>query len=172
MDLFPKWQEADLVVYATPLYFHTMNAAMSTFRERTLPAIQPFFDQDDNGKTFHPLRKRVPAAVWLSVCGFPDDSEFNALSDYVNGTRHKDVTIVAEIYRTAAESMMESFAKEKTTDILEATTQAGREIVESMKISPVTYSITTKWFRWFIFNLAKKKNPKCVSMSSQFCRIC
>ncbi len=42
-ELFPKWLESDLVVYATPLYYHTMNAAMSTFRERTLPVSLPFF---------------------------------------------------------------------------------------------------------------------------------
>ena len=138
MELFPKWLEADVVVYATPLYYHTMNAAMSTFKERTLPAIQPFFEQDDDGKTFHPLRNKVPAAVWLSVCGFPDESEFDALSDYLNRTRHKDVTLVAEIYRTAAESMSNPYFEEKASDILDATTQAGRELVESMKISPGT----------------------------------
>lgn len=137
-ELFPKWLASDLVVYATPLYYHIMNGAMSTFRERTLPASHPFFEQGDDGKTFHPLRNKVPAVVWLSVCGFPEESEFDVLSDYVNRTRHKDVTLVAEIYRPAAEAMMSPFLQDKKNDILEATTQAGRELVESMKISPET----------------------------------
>ena len=137
-ELFPKWLEAALVVYATPLYYHTMNGAMSTFRERTLPAIQPFFEQGDDGKAFHPLRNKVPAAVWLSVCGLPDESEFDTLSDYLNHTRHKDETLVAEIYRTAAETMTNPFFEEKTSDILGATIEAGRELVETMKISPKT----------------------------------
>lgn len=137
-ELFPKWLKSDLVVYATPLYYHTMNGAMSTFRERTLPAAQPFFEQGDDGKTFHPLRNKVPAAVWLSVCAFPEESEFDVLSDYLNRTCHKDVTLVAEIYRPAAETMMTPFFKEKASDILDATTQAGRELVQSMKIAPET----------------------------------
>ncbi len=137
-ELFPKWLEADLAVYATPLYYHTMNAAMSTFKERTLPAILPFFEQDEAGKTFHPLRNKVPTAVWLSVCGFPDESEFDALSHHLNQTRHKDVAIAAEIYRTASEVMTNPFFEEKTRDILDATTQAGRELVETMKVSPET----------------------------------
>jgi multimeric flavodoxin WrbA len=137
-ELFPKWLEADLAVYATPLYYHTMNAAMSTFKERTLPAILPFFEQDQEGKTYHPLRDKVPAVVWLSVCGFPDETEFNALSNYLNHTRHKDVVIAAEIYRTASEAMTNPFFEEKTRDILDATTQAGRELVETMKVSPET----------------------------------
>ncbi len=136
-ELFPKWLKSDLVVYATPLYYHIMNGAMSTFRERTLPATQPFFERSD-GKTFHPLRHKVPAAVWLSVCGFPEESEFDVLSDYVNRTRHKDVILVAEIYRPAAETMTNSFFEEKASDILDATTQAGRELVQSMKIAPET----------------------------------
>ena len=127
-ELFPKWLEADLVVYATPLYYHTMNGTMSTFRERTLPAIQPFFEQGDDGKAFHPLRNKVPAAVWLSVCGLPYESEFDTLSDYLNRTRHKDETIVAEIYRAAAETMTNPYLEEKARDILDATTQAGQEL--------------------------------------------
>ena len=137
-EIFPKLLASDLVVYATPLYYHTMNGAMSTFRERTLPAVQPFFEQGDDGKTFHPLRNKVPAAVWLSVCGLPEESEFDVLSDYLNRTRHKDVTIAAEIYRPAAESMTNPFLKDKIDDILDATKLAGRELVESMKISPET----------------------------------
>lgn len=136
-ELYPKWLKADLVVYATPLYYHFMNGAMSTFRERTLPASQPFFELSD-GKIVHPLRHKVPAAAWLSVCGFPEESEFDMLSDYLNRTRHKDVTLVAEIYRTAAERLMNPLYKEKASDILDATTQAGRELVQSMKIAPET----------------------------------
>ena len=137
-ELFPKWLASDLVVYATPLYYHTMNGAMSTFRERTLPAALPFFEQGDDNKTFHPLRTKVPASVWLSVCGFPEESEFDALSDYVNRTRHKDVTLAAEIYRSAAGAMMNPFLEDKRRDILEATRQAGVELVGSMKISAKT----------------------------------
>ncbi len=136
-ELFPKWLESDLVVYATPLYFHTMNAIMSTFRERTLPAHQPFFE-DSDGKMIHPLRNKIPAAVWLSVCGFPEESRFDVLSDYLHRTLHKDAVLVAEIYRAAAETMTNPFFEEKTSDILEATTQAGRELVQFMKIAPET----------------------------------
>ncbi|RPJ18245.1 MAG: hypothetical protein EHM30_00855, partial [Desulfobacteraceae bacterium] len=112
--------------------------AMGTFRERTLPAIQPFFEKTDDGKTFHPLRHKIPAAVWLSVCGFPEESEFEALSAYLNNTRHKDENIAAEIYRSGAETMTHPFFKEKAAAVLDATTQAGKELVESMKILPGT----------------------------------
>ena len=145
-EIYPKWLAADLAVYATPLYFHTMNSAMSTFKERTLPAVQPFFEKDPAGNTFHPLRHKVPAAVWLSVCGFPEASEFDVLSDYLNRTRHQDVPVVAEIYRAAAENMMAPLYEKEAKDILDATTRAGRELVETMKISPETLERITQPF--------------------------
>ncbi len=136
-ELFAKWIESDIVVYATPLYYHFMNGTMSTFRERTLPAIQPFFEISD-GKTYHPLRHRIPAAVWLSVCGLPDESEFDLLSDYVNRTRHSEAILLAEIYRPAAEVLTNPLLEEKAAGILDATTQAGRELVQSRTIAPET----------------------------------
>ncbi|RPJ12867.1 MAG: hypothetical protein EHM30_12475, partial [Desulfobacteraceae bacterium] len=137
-ELFHKWLVSDLVIYATPLYYHTMNASMAAFRERTLPAVQPFFEKSDDGKTFHPLRHKIPAAVWLSVCGFPEESEFDALSSYLNRTLHKSETLAAEIYRSGAETITHPLFKKQASDVLDATKQAGRELVESMKILPGT----------------------------------
>jgi len=136
-EIFPKLLASDLVVYASPLYYHFINGAMSTFIERTLPAAQPFFEINE-GKTGHPLRNMLPPFVLLSVCGFPEESEFDALSDFLHRTRHKDVTIAAEIYRAAAESLTSPFLKDKADDVLGATKLAGKELVESMKILPET----------------------------------
>jgi multimeric flavodoxin WrbA/putative sterol carrier protein len=137
-ELFPKWLESDMVVYATPIYFHTMNSSMAAFRERTLPAIQPFFEKTDDGKTFHPLRHKIPMAVWLSVCGLPDESEFEQLSYYLNRTLHKDENLAAEIYRSGAETLTHPFFKKQASEIFDATRQGGRELVESGKVLPVT----------------------------------
>jgi multimeric flavodoxin WrbA len=135
-EIFPKWRAADLAVYATPLYFHTMNSAMSRFLERTLPAAQPFFEPDAHGITRHPLRHKVPAAVWLSVCGFPELSEFDVFSDYLKRTQPKEIPILAEIYRPAAETMTQPYLEKATTDILAATNEAGRELVSARQVAP------------------------------------
>jgi putative sterol carrier protein len=111
---------------------------MSTLRERTLPAVQPFLEIDDDGLTYHPLRHKVPGSVWLSVCGFPELSEFDALSNYLKSTKHKDVDLVAEIYRPSASLMKAKFMEEITDDIIAATKKAGREIVETSTVSKET----------------------------------
>ena len=137
-ELFPKWLESDLVVYASPLYHFTVNAAMKTFIERTLPVLEPFFRQHE-GRTYHPFRKKHPKAVVLSVAGFPDDAVFDQLSSWVNfiyGEYHPtDKALVAEIYRPMAEALTNPYFKDIAADILDATRQAGREIITSGKVS-------------------------------------
>lgn len=116
-ELFPKWAESDLVVYATPLYHYTVNATMKAFIERTLPAVQPFFELRGD-ETRHPWRRKPPRGVVLSVAGFPEETVFDQLSSYVrfmSGGMSED-GLAAEIYRPAAETMMaRPFKKERET---------------------------------------------------------
>ena len=138
-ELFPKWMESDLVVYATSLFHHTVNAPMKVFIERTFPICEPFLVEGHSGRWAHPLRHRQPAAVVLSVCGFLEESEFEALSNYFNFLFHgENERLVAEIYRPASQLMTQLPYKDKLYDILDATRQAGQELVESMAISPQT----------------------------------
>jgi multimeric flavodoxin WrbA len=136
-ELFPKWLEADLVVYASPLYHFHLNASMKTFIERTLPVLEPFFQEDD-ARTHHPLRSRHPMAVFLSVAGFPEEEIFDQLSAWAQFVYGRTEKLAAEIYRPAAETMVNAYYKDKADDILSATTQAGREIIESMQVQPET----------------------------------
>jgi multimeric flavodoxin WrbA/putative sterol carrier protein len=140
-EIFPKWLKADLAVYATPLYHYTVNATMKAFIERTLPVIEPFMVRE-SGLTHHPLRHQPPKAVFLSVAGFSESSVFDHLRSYVTLLFGKG--LLAEIYRPAAEGMVQPEFREKMNDILDATVQAGRELVESMKISEPTMERITQ----------------------------
>jgi multimeric flavodoxin WrbA len=137
-ELFPKWLAADLVVYAFPLYHYTVSAAMKTFIERTLPVALPFFEQGQ-AETYHPLRHDFPKAVVLSVAGLPEMSVFDQLSAYVRflfGFRTE--SLVAELYRPAAESLTAPVYREKARGIREAFVQAGREIVQQGHVAAET----------------------------------
>ena len=134
-ELFPKWLNSDLVVYATPLYNYTVNAEMKAFIERTLPVLEPFFEQRDN-RTEHPLRQTPPDAVVLSVAGFLEMSVFDQLSNYVQFLFGRNRRLLAEIYRPAAEML--SRIEDKKEEVLEATIQAGRELVTSRQVSTET----------------------------------
>jgi hypothetical protein len=142
-ELLPELVVSDLIVYATPLCYRTMNAVMHVFRERMLPISLPFSERRDGNRVFS-MRHRLPPTVWLSVCALPEQSEFNVLSDFLHRTRHPDVSIVAEIYRTSSEALRQPVFKKTLNDILEATTQAGWELVRSMKVSPITLGRITQ----------------------------
>jgi hypothetical protein len=134
-ELFPKFLESDLAVFATPLYYFGVNAQLKTFMERTLPAFEPFVIER-NGKASHPLRKRHPLIVALSVAGFPEDSVFDQMSSHLryiyNGA------LIAEIYRPAAETMVQPGFEKVYDDILDAVKQAGMEIIQNFKVSDDT----------------------------------
>lgn len=136
-ELLPMLLASDLIVYATPLYYNMMNAAMSLFRERLLPLSLPFNEKRAGRRAFL-LRYKLPPVAWVSVCALPELSEFDAFSNFLNSTRHPDTPIVAEIYRTSSEAMRHPVFKKTLKDVLEAATQAGRELVRSMKIAPDT----------------------------------
>jgi multimeric flavodoxin WrbA/putative sterol carrier protein len=134
-EILPKYLDSDLVILATPLFHYTVNALMKTVIERTLPAALPFFEKRD-GVTSHPYRHKTPPVVVLSVAGFPEESVFDALKFYVNFLFHEK--LAAEIYRTSSEMISRSSTSKKIADIREALIQGGRELVQSMKISPET----------------------------------
>ncbi len=133
LELFPKWLEADVAVYASPLYHYGVNARMKTFIERTLPAFLPYL-KPQGERTVHPLRGRHPAIVLLSVAAFPEDSVFDALSFWAKKTFGR-IGLLAEIYRPGSEAMVHSW---KLKDILDAMEQAGRELVEQRCVTEAT----------------------------------
>lgn len=134
-ELFPKWIDSDLAVYATPLYNFTLNAEMKAFIERTLPFLEPFIEKQGMHSA-HPLRHTPPDAVVLSVAGFIEMSVFDQLSQYVQFLLGRHNRLWAEIYRPAAEILSrDEDAKEA---ILAATVQAGRELVNARHVSAET----------------------------------
>jgi len=143
-ELFPKFLASDLVIYASPLYFHTLNAQMAAFIERTLPAALPFFEEDEEGNTCHPMRCKIPACVILSVCGFPEMSEFDALRDFIHRTSDNHHQPLAVICRAGASLLSVPQLAAKSRDVLDATKQAGRELVKNMRVEPETMERITR----------------------------
>jgi hypothetical protein len=106
-----------VVIYASPLYHHTINAAMKAFVERTLPVLEPYLEvQVHSDRTSHPLRQSPPKAVLLSVAGFPERSAFTQLSEYAQ--QYFGKRLIAEVYRPGAEAMTRPEFSGTTRDIL------------------------------------------------------
>jgi len=142
-ELLPKFLDADMVILASPLYQYTVTASMKAFIERTLPAFLPYLEQSQ-GAVYHPLRGKFPAVVMLSVAGNPGMEVFHQLSGWANylfgkNGRQPGVNLAAEIYRTSSQMMI--FMAGKLEDILNATEQAGRELVLKGRVKPETMAL-------------------------------
>ena len=134
--LFERYLSADLAVLATPLYHYNMNARMKMFIERTLPMVSPIF-ADRGERTGHPFRfERVPKVAVVSVCGFPEQTHFRALS--LNMRMILGDLLVAEIYRHSSEAMVAPPLAPKIQEVLAAAARAGEEVVRDGAVSAAT----------------------------------
>jgi nitric oxide reductase activation protein len=141
-ELLTHFLEADLAVLASPLYHFNMNARMKSFLERTSPMLEPS-STHNGGRTGHPFRvARPPQIVALSVCAFPENYNFQALS--LNMRMLFGTNLVAEIYRHSSEFLTIPELQPQVEKVLAAVVQAGAELVRQGKISPDTMHALTR----------------------------
>ena len=141
-ELFARFREADLAVLATPLYHFNMNARLKSFIERTLPMMEPTFtDQEEHSGPRFRLAK-APRIVALSVCGFPENYNFQALS--LNLRMLFGHNLVAEIYRHSSEFLTVPQLQLQVQMVLAAVVQAGSEVVRRGQVTPETMRAITQ----------------------------
>lgn len=141
-ELFAHFLEADLAVLATPIYHFNMNARMKSFLERTLPMMEPLFT-DRGERAGHPFRAaKVPRIAVLSVCAFPENYNFQALS--LNMRMLFGNNLAAEIYRHSSEFLAVPSLQPQVEMVLAAAVRAGYEMVRQGKVSPETMEALTR----------------------------
>lgn len=139
--LFDRYLKADLVVLASPIYHATMNARMKLFVERTLPMMDPLAEAPEVGGVPHRYEK-MPKVVTLSVCGFWDQSMFQALSLTWRMSLGGD--LIAEIYRHSAEFLSLPEFHTQAQTVADAVAQAGEEVARQGQVSPETMAALTQ----------------------------
>lgn len=134
-ELLGHLLEADLAVLATPLYHFHMNARMKSFIERTLPMMNSI--SAHNGRhSGTPWAAGAPKIAALSVCAFPQDYNFQALS--MNMRMLYGTDLVAEIYRHSSEFLTAPPLQTRVEEVLAAVARAGYEVVRQGRVSPET----------------------------------
>ena len=141
-QLLEQFINADLVVFATPLYVDNVTGIMKTFMDRLIPLAEPYFEKDQNGEYRHRKRyEKYPQMAVISNCGFAEQSNFQVLSLlFKRVARNMHAEIIAEIYRGGGEVLKLDIPMliplvEQYKEILK---EAGREIVTAGKLSDHT----------------------------------
>lgn len=103
-ELYSKVDQADMLIYAFPLYYDGVPGILKNFIDRGLYRMHPYMIEG-NGTTRHPRRvQRNQRMTIFSVCGFPEYEHFEAVQKFFRQISHgSHIPIANQIYRTACE---------------------------------------------------------------------
>jgi hypothetical protein len=153
-DLMSKFVVSDIVVFATPLYVHSVSGMLKLFMDRSICIGSPGYEKGEDGEyqsrpSRHFKNGIPPKFVVISNAARPDRSNFQALSLLMKRVAEGFLTeLAAEIYATEG-PLLTSGAKELEPIIngyKELLYKAGQEIVMDMKLSEETQKLLEQNF--------------------------
>ena len=140
--ILEKLKEADILVFATPLYVDNVTGLMKNFMDRILPLGEPYQVKDEKGECRHPARYiKTPKLGVISNCAFPEHSQFQVLRLlFRRMARNFHSEVAFEIYRGQGELLRQTTPEiklivEKYREVL---MRAGGEIVRLSRLSQET----------------------------------
>jgi len=136
--LLPKMQEADVIIFGTPVYFDGMPGTLKNLIDRLIPMLEPYFIMQDS-HCRHPSRKRQkhPKVVLVSNCGFWEMDNFEPLVMHMQAIcKNACWEFAGALLRPHGEALSYMVRKGiPVQDVFDATKNAGKELVRTGKIS-------------------------------------
>ena len=145
--LLPKLREANISVFATPVYVDGVSGPMKNLMDRIIPLGLPFFELRD-GHCRHPPREGMKQGkiVLVSNCGFWEMDNFDPLLVHMKAvcknTGGEFAGALLRPHGPALRGMMERGLP--VDDIFEAAKEAGCQLVRDGKMSPETLKIVSR----------------------------
>lgn len=134
-EALERYKKADVVIWSTPVYYHSFTALMKTFIERTLPMASPLILHDGEKYTHPPVDQAMEDKkhILVSTCGFPEYHNFDLIQKdlYRIFERNLDAKVLC---------VMGELLKEKSLDsiinwYLQGVEQAGYEYMSKGKVT-------------------------------------
>jgi multimeric flavodoxin WrbA len=139
-ELLPILDQADLIVYAIPLYIYSVPGPVKTFMDRQLPLVEGYMVNKD-GVTAHPRRnkdKTIKAFI-LSVAGFPEKTHFDAMiAMFKKNFRPNSERYLGEIVIAGANSMAYDENQKDYANLYGLVEQAGFELSQKGHVNEST----------------------------------
>jgi len=141
-DLLAREEEADLLIFAQPLYIFSVPGITKNYLDRRLPSFQPYLIAREDGITSHPQRRERSGRrmVVFSVCGFPELGHFAGLvTMFRQLAAAAAIPLLGEILCPGSESLR--FGPRmagKYRRILAALYQAGQELAHQGYVTRTT----------------------------------
>jgi multimeric flavodoxin WrbA/putative sterol carrier protein len=141
-EILPIIDNADLIVYAIPLYIYSVPGPVKTFLDRQLPLAEPYLVEKD-GITTHPRRNKgkILKTFILSVAGFPELSHFDAMiAMYKKLFKPNKERYLGEILIGGANQMADDASQGAYSELYSLIQQAGFEMSKNEQVSQSTLS--------------------------------
>ena len=139
--LLPKMNEADIWVFATPLYVDGVTGPLKGLMDRLLPSIQPIIEIR-KGRCRHPRREGEGGKlVLVSNCGFWEMENFDPLLVHMKALcENASRDFAGALLRPHGEALkdMAEQGAPAVGEVFEAARKAGRETVEKGSIGEET----------------------------------
>lgn len=129
--LLPKYTEADIVCFASPVYTWNMTATLKNFVDRLAPLKSPLLERSSEHFDLKDTTEKTALFVTIANAGFPGESNFRTISQVFSSCHP-----VLEIYRNCGMALKKEDRNVKK--YLETVTAAGMELVGHNAVSPRT----------------------------------
>jgi multimeric flavodoxin WrbA len=145
--LLPKIQEADVIVFAAPLYVDGMPGTFKNLIDRLIPLVEPYFVMRGE-HCRHPPRHphKHSKVVLISNCGFWEMDNFDPLVMHVQAIcRNTCWEFAGSLLRPHGEALGYMIRKGlPVQDVLTAAKNAGRELARTGKMSQESLKIVSR----------------------------
>lgn len=133
--LLQKYNESDIVCFATPVYTWNMTALLKNFVDRLAPLKSPKIKEANGNFDLQDSKAKTQKFVIISNCGFPGDNNFDVLRAAVASCNPS-----LEIYRNCGKLLKSKKPEiaETVAQWLNVVEQAGKEMTTQGKISEIT----------------------------------
>jgi len=145
--LLPKLVDADIQVFATPVYVDGIAGSLKCLWERTVPLANPFFELN-NGHCYKRRRKDndTGKAVLVASCGYWEMDNFDPMLAHVKArcwnTNREFAGALLRPHSFALKIMTSKGIP--INDIFEAAREAGHQLVNEGEMSNQTLSVISR----------------------------
>ena len=136
-ELLDKYNAADVVCFASPVYTWNVTAALKNFVDRLVPLKSPLIVNSDEKFDLADSKSKTQQFVVISNCGFPGNKNFETMK-----VMFASCNPVLEIYRNCGKLLKSKDEKIKATvnEYWQVVEQAGYEMATQNDVSEETKS--------------------------------
>jgi multimeric flavodoxin WrbA len=145
--LYPKLLQADVIVFAVPVYVDGMPGPMKTLIDRLIPLIEPYVELCE-GHCRHtvPEGHKHSKVVLVSTCGFWEMDNFNSLVTHMQAIcKNACWEYAGALLRPHSGALWYMLKKGMPVqDVIEAAKKAGRELARDGRMEEETLKIVSR----------------------------